>query len=118
MKRYAFYLLIMAVAAVAACQKQNDINTTETKDGSYVYTVNASIDNTESKSDYDADGKFSWTEGDAISVLFHNGGGDRQPDPESALLFLAPGLIRPVEPVEHLLALLPGQRFRHGVGHP
>lgn len=73
MKRYAFYLLIMAVAAVAACQKQNDINTTETKDGSYVYTVNASIDNTESKSDYDADGKFSWTEGDAISVLFHNG---------------------------------------------
>jgi len=70
MKRFAFYMLIAAVAAVAACQKQSVIEEPANQAGTYVYTVNASIDDTV-KSDYDADGKFSWSAGDAISVLFH-----------------------------------------------
>lgn len=72
MKRFAFFMLIAAVAAVAACQKQAT-DEPIVKNGSYVYTVNASIGDADVKSDYDADGKFSWSEGDAISVLFHNG---------------------------------------------
>ena len=73
MKRYAFYMLIMAVAAVAACQKSPVIEENaieeQTPTGTYIYTVNASIP--ETKSDYDGSGNFSWSAGDAISVLFH-----------------------------------------------
>lgn len=80
MKRYAFYMLIMAVAAVVACQKtsvveeeipenQTVVETPEEQTGTYVYTINASIP--ETKSDYDNSGNFSWSAGDAISVLFH-----------------------------------------------
>lgn len=72
MKRYAFYMLVMAVAAVAACQKESAVdNAQEPAQKTYTYTVKASIDDV--KSDYDDDGKFSWSAGDAISVLFHNG---------------------------------------------
>lgn len=75
MKRFAFYILLIAVAAMAACQKNSDIEEKTIEEqptaGSYTYTVKASILGT--KSDYDADGKFSWSSGDAISVLFHNG---------------------------------------------
>lgn len=77
MKRYAFYMLIMAVAAVTACQKQSVLEDPVSPEPeasqktTYTYTVGASIDTQEVKSDYDADGKFSWSENDAISVLFH-----------------------------------------------
>ena len=74
MKRYAFYMLVMAVAAVAACQKQSVVEVGDVQDtskGTYIYTLNATIGDAEVKSDYDADGKFSWSENDAISVLFH-----------------------------------------------
>ena len=57
MKRYAFYMLIMAVAVVVACQKtsvvaekipesQPVIETPEVQTGSSVYTINASIPET------------------------------------------------------------------------
>lgn len=65
----------MAIVAATACQKNSVIEEAAIEDqpalGSYIYTANASI--LETKSDYDEDGKFSWSEGDAISVLFHNG---------------------------------------------
>ena len=87
MKRYAYYLLIMAAAAMVACQAEpvnnSEINTPEVpelQEGTYTYTINASIPEEESnqevsalKSNYDAEGKFTWSAGDAISVLFHNG---------------------------------------------
>ena len=77
----------MAAAAVAACQVESvdeselgAIETPELQAETYIYTVNASLPEEESageavalKSDYDASGHFSWTSGDAISVLFHNG---------------------------------------------
>lgn len=87
MKRYAYYLLIMAAAAMVACQAEpvnnSEIDTPdvpELQEGTYTYTINASIPEEESnsevsvlKSDYDAGGHFTWSAGDAISVLFHNG---------------------------------------------
>lgn len=87
MKRYAYYLLIMAAAAMVACEAE-PVNTSdpetpevpELQSGTYIYTINASIPEEESKpeqiavkSNYDASGHFSWSAGDAISVLFHNG---------------------------------------------
>lgn len=87
MKRYAFYLLIVAAAAMAACQKPAVIEepenqpqeqpaaeseTPEVEVGTYTYTIDASME-PEGKSDYDAGGHFTWSAGDAISVLFHNG---------------------------------------------
>ena len=80
-------MLIMAAAAVAACQVEpvNELNSNdpdtptvpEVQKGTYTYTINASIKEDEAtaevavKSDYDASGHFSWSSGDAISVLFH-----------------------------------------------
>ncbi|MBR3501214.1 MAG: hypothetical protein IKO04_07435 [Bacteroidales bacterium] len=87
MKRYAYYLLIMAAAAMVACEAEpvnnSDPETPEVpelQNGTYIYTINASIPEEESKpeqiavkSNYDSEGHFSWSAGDAISVLFHNG---------------------------------------------
>ena len=77
MKRY-FHILIAAAVAVVACQKQPvepQFSVKETGHGTYVFTINATNEGIEPevKSDYDASGHFSWSAGDAISVLFHNG---------------------------------------------
>lgn len=65
-------MMLMAVAAIASCEKQPvAIEEPEAGNGTYVYTIKASVP--ETKSDYDANGHFTWSSGDAISVLFHNG---------------------------------------------
>lgn len=61
----------MAAAAVAACQNKAAVE--EPAQGSYVFTLKASAPDAETKTDYSSNGKFSWSEGDAISVLFHKG---------------------------------------------
>lgn len=68
-------MMLMAVAAVASCEKYPvAIDEPEASKGSYIYTINASVpEETDVKSDYDASGNFSWSSGDAISVLFHKG---------------------------------------------
>lgn len=74
MKRYFLLIAVMAVAAIASCTKQpiDDIQPYEPSSTSpYIYTVKASASQT--KSDYSAGGAFTWSAGDAISVLFHNG---------------------------------------------
>jgi len=71
MKRFYIPFLLVAAAAVAACNVKVDIE--EPADGSYIYTLNASAPDVETKTDYDSEGTFSWSAGDAISVLFHNG---------------------------------------------
>ena len=77
----------MAAAAMVACEAEpvnnSDPETPEVpelQNGTYIYTINASIPEEESKpeqiavkSNYDSEGLFSWSAGDAISVLFHNG---------------------------------------------
>lgn len=88
MKRYVFYLLIMAAAVISACNKEtvkeDNSVAPEVQKGTYIYTVNASLPEEQPsgevgvlKSDYDASGHFSWSTGDAISVLFHNGDDDQ-----------------------------------------
>ena len=66
----------MAAAAVAACQHKAAVE--EPAQGSYVFTLKASAPDAETKTDYSSTGKFSWSEGDAISVLFHNEAGDNK----------------------------------------
>ena len=85
MKHYIIPMMLMAVAALASCEKQKSFNEPEAQKGTYTYTLSATVpDMIEtngvgnaqapvSKSDYDAFGNFSWSAGDAISVLFHNG---------------------------------------------
>lgn len=73
MKRYLL-VSVLAVAAISACTKQpiDDVHSYEpSSTSSYVYTVCAGTVGT--KSDYDAGGHFTWSAGDAISVLFHKG---------------------------------------------
>ena len=71
MKRFYILVLIMAAAAVSACQNKAAVE--EPTQGSYVFTLKASAPDAETKTDYSSTGEFSWSEGDAISVLFHNG---------------------------------------------
>lgn len=99
MRRYAYYLLIVAAAAIAACQVE-PVNssdpiipdTPELQADTYIYTINASIpeestpDQIAVKSNYDADGHFSWSSGDAISVLFHDDSKEDS-DPEKNKFF-------------------------------
>lgn len=85
MKHYIIPMMLMAAAALASCEKQNNINEPEAQKGTYTYTLSATVpDMMEtngvgnvqapvSKTDYDASGNFSWSSGDAISVLFNNG---------------------------------------------
>lgn len=62
----------MAAAAVAACETRVAIDEPVSADGSYIYTLSATAPEI-TRSDYTDAGQFSWTEGDKISVLFHNG---------------------------------------------
>ncbi len=71
MKRFYFPLLLMAAAAVAACQKKAAVE--EPAQGSYVFTLRATSPDLDTKTDYTSTGTFSWSEGDAVSVLFHKG---------------------------------------------
>lgn len=72
----------MAAAALASCEKQNSFVEQKAQEESYVYTISAvapdMVDESApaqapTRTDYAADGTFSWSAGDAISVLFHNG---------------------------------------------
>ena len=76
MKRFYFPLLLMAAAAVAACQNKAAVE--EPAQGSYVFTLRATSPDLDTKTDYSSTGKFSWSEGDDISVLFHNEAGDNK----------------------------------------
>ena len=74
MKRYFFYMLIMAAAVITSCTKQSfdgEQPKVDSESSTYIYTVSANT--AETKSDYDANGKFKWSAGDAISILFNNG---------------------------------------------
>ena len=71
MKRFYIPFLLMAAAAVAACENKAVVE--EPAQGSYVFTLKATSPDLDTKTDYTSTGKFSWSEGDAISVLFHKG---------------------------------------------
>ena len=77
-------MMLMAVAALASCEKQNTLNEPDAQKGTYTYTLSATAPEMEdvnasgaaqapTRTDYDNEGHFSWSAGDAISVLFHNG---------------------------------------------
>ena len=73
MKRFYIPFLLMAAAAVAACNNKVVIDEPALENGSYVFTLKASAPDVDTKTDYSSTGKFSWGADDQISVLFHNG---------------------------------------------
>ena len=78
MKQIHLSWLLVAAAVITACQKERVENEPVVEQTPYVYSVKATISSdAETRTDYDADGKFSWTAGDQISVLFHDGEIDR-----------------------------------------
>lgn len=69
---YIPFIIIAGIALLSSCARVSEIEQpTEAQKGTYTYTISASSQDT--KTSYDAEGHFSWTAGDAISVLFHNG---------------------------------------------
>ena len=75
MKKISILFAALAAAFVVSCNKENPIETPDTSApaGMKQVTITASIEGAETKTSYDADGKFSWTEGDKISVLASDG---------------------------------------------
>ena len=67
--------LIPFLAVLSACEERQGVLQPEGS-GNYVFSIKASCPEI-TRSDYDAAGTFSWSEGDAISVLFHKGGENR-----------------------------------------
>ena len=72
MKQIHLSWLLMAAAVITACEKERVITESPAEKTSYVYSVKATI-SSETRTDYGADGTFSWTAGDQISVLFNDG---------------------------------------------
>ena len=73
-------MMLMAAAALASCEKTN-LNEQKAQKESYVYTISAMAPDmvdanapaqAPTRTDYTDAGVFSWSAGDAISVLFHN----------------------------------------------
>lgn len=74
MKQIHLSWLLMAAAVITACEKERVETEPTVEKTSYVYSVKATISSdAETRTDYDADGKFSWSSGDQISVLFNDG---------------------------------------------
>ena len=78
MKQIHLSWLLMAAAVITACEKERVIAEPTVEDAPYVYSVKATISSdAETRTDYDASGKFSWSAGDQISVLFNDGKSNR-----------------------------------------
>lgn len=76
MKKISIILAALATAFAVSCNKEAaDIDTPDPSvpAGMKEVTISASIDDTATKTSYDAAGKFSWTKGDQISVLCSDG---------------------------------------------
>lgn len=72
MKKISMILAALAAAFAVSCNKETV--TPQTPDtsapaGMKMITITASVDDVDTKTSYDAGGKFSWTKGDQISVL-------------------------------------------------
>lgn len=76
MRKHTILLLAAGLVTFAACTRVADESpTTEVPaaPATYEFSLSASLDEEAPKSDYTSTGVFSWSEGDQISVLFHNG---------------------------------------------
>lgn len=74
MKQIHLSWLLMAAAVMTACEKERVETEPAVEKAPYVYSVKATISSdADTRTDYDASGKFSWTAGDQISVLFNDG---------------------------------------------
>lgn len=68
MKKLAIFAL--AALAFAACQREVEIPVNNTS--TYKVTITAGFDEADSKTAYDEAGKFSWVEGDKVSMMVTN----------------------------------------------
>ena len=73
MKHYFIPMMLMAVMALASCEKKSEIVAPVSDSESYIFTLTATAPDIDAKSDYSATGVFSWSAGDQISVLCNNG---------------------------------------------
>lgn len=71
MKKISILFAALAAAFAVSCNKENPVETPDTSApaGMKQVTITASIEEPDTKTSYDADGKFSWTKGDQISVM-------------------------------------------------
>lgn len=77
MKKIIVPVFILSIIAWS-CNKENSaLVQVEETTGWHTVTLNASVDSEITKTAYAGDKTFSWSEGDQISVLFHNGDVDR-----------------------------------------
>ena len=70
MKKISILFAALAAAFAVSCNKENPIERPDTSApaGMKQVTITASIEGADTKTSYDADGKFSWTKGDQIAI--------------------------------------------------
>lgn len=76
MKKIAIILAVLAASFAVSCNKEEASITTPDPSvpaGMKKVTITATVEAADTKTTYDADGKFSWTAGDKISVLASDG---------------------------------------------
>lgn len=72
MKRFAFIFAAFAACFAVSCNKETPAETIApptAEDGFKTVTITADIADADTKTSYDAEGKFSWTKGDQISIM-------------------------------------------------
>lgn len=66
-------MMLMAIVALASCEKQPTTAAPSDENAPYVFSLRATAPDVDTKTEYSATGAFSWSVGDQISVLCNNG---------------------------------------------
>ncbi len=73
MKHYFIPMILMAVMALASCEKKSELVAPAGENETYIVTLQATAPDIDTRTEYSATGVFSWSAGDQISVLCNNG---------------------------------------------
>ena len=77
--RKAFYLFFVALAGVVSCNKEIVPEPEATQDGELVkISITGKLDKELTKTDYDADGKMTWVDGDVAVLVVYKGDNSNQ----------------------------------------
>lgn len=72
MKSYRLYLAAASLAVFAACSNEDDLSLEQAPE-TCVATVTVNVNEATTRASYDESLKFSWSEGDALSVVYKDG---------------------------------------------
>ena len=73
MKSYRLYLAVASLMILAACSNEDELSLGQTPE-TCVATITVNVNEAATRATYDTGLNFSWSEGDALSVVYQDGG--------------------------------------------